>query len=226
MSQSITLTVPTTCTQDWSAMQPVLDGRHCGSCQSVVHDFTQFSDAELVAWFANHTGPACGRLRSDQLNLPIYDNQPAVPTGVRGWVRWVVALVLGWQTARAQNAPTVRTPTRQMVVPINSKESTGTPDSVLFYVRGQVVHADGKPAAIRIKKGQDQTLFFPDSTGHFQIPIYLSDQHHDVLLLTFDNLIQRTVSTSSEQVPLLIKLPVFLPAGVKVSVGGVRIIRP
>ncbi|MBO0950237.1 hypothetical protein [Fibrella forsythiae] len=231
MSQSISM--PAACTQEWLAMQSVSGGRHCVSCQRLVHDFTQFSDAELVAWFANHTGPTCGRFRSDQLDLPLYTNQPAAPTGVRGWVRWALALVLGWQTARAQNALLVKTAAPQTVAPASSQQPVMTPDSVLLYIRGQVIHDGGKPATVHIKKGHDQTLFASDSTGHFTIPIYLSDQRNDVVLLNFGSQVQVWVSTREERPPITITLKptvlntvIQLPPGLQLRVGAVTVNKP
>jgi hypothetical protein len=50
-------------------MTPSGEGRHCGSCNKVVIDFTRMSDEELKNYFTHHTSTlTCGRLNAGQLS--------------------------------------------------------------------------------------------------------------------------------------------------------------
>ena len=72
-------------------MTPTPTGRHCAACQKTVVDFTQKTDAEILAYLAGAAGPACGRFRAGQLARPL---QVATPGGAAPrWRAWLAALV-------------------------------------------------------------------------------------------------------------------------------------
>ncbi|MBO0933953.1 hypothetical protein [Fibrella aquatilis] len=211
MRLATTLSIPTPCPESWANMNPTPGGRHCTSCQQVVQDFTQFTDAELVAWFAQHNGPACGRLRDDQLNVVLYDSQPTASLAGR-WVRWAVALVMGWQTAQAQTAspnPASSRVALPATVPLTPRQTVligKAEEPVLFFVRGQVRYANDEPAQVRVWKNQDVQLY-TDQVGNFEVPIFASDQQADSLKIRIsggDAII--TVSTKQVGPPILVKL--------------------
>jgi CarboxypepD_reg-like domain/Secretion system C-terminal sorting domain len=52
-------------------MTPVEQGRFCSSCQKKVVDFTIQTDEEIISFFNNYNGSACGRLTDEQLDRPI-----------------------------------------------------------------------------------------------------------------------------------------------------------
>ncbi|MGE8513035.1 MAG: hypothetical protein ACN6N7_10075 [Chryseobacterium culicis] len=60
------ITIPKPCHENWNAMTPEEKGKFCAVCSKTVHDFTGFSDEELVARF-NLEENICGRFREDQL---------------------------------------------------------------------------------------------------------------------------------------------------------------
>ena len=65
---NIQLSIPTPCHENWSSMQPNLDGRFCNACAKSVVDFTSMSDAQLVSYFSKPAnGNICGRANSGQL---------------------------------------------------------------------------------------------------------------------------------------------------------------
>lgn len=66
-------------------MTPTADGRHCGSCQHEVVDFSRMTEPEVVAWLARPAaGTICGYFRAGQF---------AAPTPTPRWRRWLVAAV-------------------------------------------------------------------------------------------------------------------------------------
>jgi hypothetical protein len=64
------ITIPTPCHEDWNAMTPKDQGRHCGSCAKTVVDFTTWQPQEILLHFKSNKN-ICGRFTADQLNEPI-----------------------------------------------------------------------------------------------------------------------------------------------------------
>lgn len=68
--QTIQITIPEPCHENWEAMTAVERGRFCGSCQKVVTDFTQMEDAEIIQFLKEGQGD-CGRFSTAQLDRPL-----------------------------------------------------------------------------------------------------------------------------------------------------------
>ena len=71
MSEKLYLSIADPCHEDWNKMTAVEQGRFCSSCQKNVVDFTTQSDEEIISFFNNYNGSACGRFTDDQLDRPI-----------------------------------------------------------------------------------------------------------------------------------------------------------
>lgn len=90
--QSIQLSIPEPCQQNWGNMQPNNEGRFCNFCAKTVVDFTDMSDEELLAYFAKPaTGSICGRVNNIQLERVL--QAPAKPRK-RIFLYWQYALTL------------------------------------------------------------------------------------------------------------------------------------
>ena len=87
--RSLTLSIPQPCSENWAAMTPTAQGRHCAACDKVVVDFTRMTDAEVVAWLQKQSGKICGRVRADQLARPVFapDYSPL-------WRKWLAAVMV------------------------------------------------------------------------------------------------------------------------------------
>lgn len=99
MPRPIKLSIPKPCDENWDAMQPAGNGRHCAACQKTVVDFTTMSDGEIIRHLGKstangRTAPVCGRFMADQLNRRLI---PPSPLGGafrrRGW-QWVLTSLL------------------------------------------------------------------------------------------------------------------------------------
>ena len=107
MQQSIQLTIPEPCHQDWNNMSPNDQGRFCASCSKTVVDFSSMSDAALLQYFDNlKDSNVCGRVYTDQLERSI---EPATKPRKKIFVYWqyVLAFVMiltKGQMAKAQGA--------------------------------------------------------------------------------------------------------------------------
>ncbi len=81
----IHLTTP--CNENWDKMTPVDGGRHCGSCDKVITDYTKMTDEEIIAHM-NSSGTGCAHFRADQ----VQDG-----TSYEGWkfyAKWKAAVAL------------------------------------------------------------------------------------------------------------------------------------
>lgn len=63
------ISIPKPCHEDWEAMIPNEQGRHCNSCVKTVIDFTSMSDEEVKHFLLHKKeGSLCGRFRTAQLH--------------------------------------------------------------------------------------------------------------------------------------------------------------
>lgn len=60
------INLPQPCSENWQKMTLDEKGRHCQKCDKVVHDFTSYSDTELIDFFKSGT-KVCGRFSSAQI---------------------------------------------------------------------------------------------------------------------------------------------------------------
>jgi hypothetical protein len=119
MKESLRLSVPTPCHEDWAKMTEVERGRHCGQCCKTVVDFTGMSDGEVMKFFKERgrgggkraggvegggaagngrlavESGVCGRFAADQLGRELAP-APVQRNGGKWW-QFVLAgaLVLG-----------------------------------------------------------------------------------------------------------------------------------
>ncbi len=106
MQQKLILQIPTPCHEKWDNMDTLNQnqpGRFCGSCQKNVVDFTNMSDAQVLAHFSNYQGNTCGRFENDQLNRVLATPPPPKKT----WYKWLMAaLVSGFIFSNKAKAQT------------------------------------------------------------------------------------------------------------------------
>lgn len=85
------------CSQNWEAMQPDVNGRHCSSCAQTVVDFTTWELQDIAMYLKKNVGQrTCGRFLNSQLNQP-FDLIALAPKVISwhtdGW-RKVAALII------------------------------------------------------------------------------------------------------------------------------------
>lgn len=64
------ITIPRPCHENWDSMAAAEKGKFCSVCSKTVHDFSNFSDEELLNTFDSDKD-ICGRFREDQLNVDL-----------------------------------------------------------------------------------------------------------------------------------------------------------
>lgn len=62
------ITIPTPCHENWDNMTTDEKGKFCSVCYKTVHDFTDFSEEELINRLDSDIN-ICGRFREDQLGV-------------------------------------------------------------------------------------------------------------------------------------------------------------
>lgn len=185
------LRIASPCAESWAAMTPTSGGRHCVACQKTVVDFTQKTDAEILATLRQTAGETCGRLRSDQLGRPLV--APAPAPRWRAWLGAALALggVLGAGRAAAQASQgesyyagprPLASPRSQVVAPESGRPAStplATPApaaSGLITLRGLVQDAtthEGLPGATVLVKGTNLGVS-TDATGAFVLVVEAS----------------------------------------------------
>src|SRR5687767_9872076 len=66
MASSYTIQIPSPCSENWNAMADVPGGKHCGSCQRNLVDFTSMTDNQILSILSSGR-KVCGRFAPDQL---------------------------------------------------------------------------------------------------------------------------------------------------------------
>ena len=227
-----TLSVPTPCPESWQHMTPTTTGRHCAACQTVVIDFTGFSDAELLAYLGRHAGQAtCGRFRVGQLNRPL---RPVVAAGGPQWRAWLAAVVTVWGL-REVAAPAARA---QALVEQRERRRAGntTPLTVglvvkpTVIVRGTIMDADGPlPGATILLKGT-KIAVSSSVYGKFELTIPSDTATvHSELTISFVGYEARQImlTSSLDQYLRVVMTPTVMGNwGVAVVAGGARVYYP
>ena len=136
------LTIPRPCSESWAAMTPTATGRHCAACQKTVVDFTQLTDAEILAHLARTgQGEACGRFRAGQLGRPL---QPLTLAGPSRWRTWLVAAVAVWGLRETAGVAA------QAQAPVEQHNAGPVPEQLQIERRPDY---EGQPAARVVLRG-------------------------------------------------------------------------
>jgi hypothetical protein len=67
------ISIPKPCHEDWNAMTPNEQGRHCNACAKTVVDFTAMSDEDVKYFFLHKNEKVCGRFMPAQLHNLVID---------------------------------------------------------------------------------------------------------------------------------------------------------
>ncbi len=91
------------CHENWQQMTPNEQGRHCGSCQKTVVDFTLMSDQEILHYISRASSSVCGRFYNHQLDK-IYEEKKVKSafTFRYAWNLLVATFLLTGSAASAQ----------------------------------------------------------------------------------------------------------------------------
>ena len=239
--------LPQPCQESWAAMTPTPAGRHCAACQKVVVDFTQKTDAEILAYLAGVAGPACGRFRAGQLTRPL---RPAAPEAPRRRT-WLAALVaaggaLGAGRAMAQttgsgyfSAGPTPTPAAQPATPaaalppasaLAATPSLPAASAAVAEVRGVVTDSttgEPLPGVTVLLMGTTHSVF-TDAEGTFVLPLPAEAKTLRLAFSSIGYVSQQQTASAHGHPPLAVALAADTRPlmGEVVMVGAYETIRP
>ncbi len=139
----LSINVAKPCHQSWESMMPNAEGRHCNECSKTVVDFTNYSDAELVAYFSNLQGKVCGRFRASQLSRSLHI--PPQPHSRLYRLTVALGLTLLFSQSTATFAQSTKEPSWGSVSSARSKGISG--EKRVGALTGRVSDSLGHPVA-------------------------------------------------------------------------------
>jgi hypothetical protein len=192
-----TLRIASPCHESWAAMTPTSTGRHCAACQKTVVDFSQKTDAEILAFFEQAgTGKTCGRFRAEQVARPsgLAWASPG-PARWQGWLASLLVAALATQSCQPVLVGEVQPKVAALAPAATAADSIAVvADSATVEIiqartiSGQVydvaTHQPVGQVSVRLKDTDLTTT--TDATGHFliQLPEELATPFSIVLRLT------------------------------------------
>ena len=205
MRAAVSVHIPQPCAESWDAMLPTGPGRHCAACQKTVVDFTEKTDAEILAYLAQAMGDTCGRFGNDQLNRPLLPALVARPAS--RWHAWLALAFAMWGLRAGPAAAgarwagpssTVHPPKKTGTKPITvaSKLLRGT-------VRDAATHEPLAGAAIFLK-GENRSAV-TDVNGRFSLRLPPTRRTTHTLVLHFtgyQSQAVRVLASAGQALPL------------------------
>jgi len=201
--KTITINIPTPCTQNWDTMEERSIGRHCNSCSKTVVDFTSFTDEQLVGFLERSKTNVCGRIELGRLDTPI-PSKAVTKRNRRHWLFPITAILalFGMHTANAQD-----TSLQDKAVYLHDstetyplKIATSTKRVKQFYIEIMVLGIDGKPLIdnffIKVRSSKYPSLRYTLRNGLIVIPTDQFDNEDDLYLEISDYLYQETLCVS------------------------------
>lgn len=196
------LSLPEPCSEKWSDMAPIGAGcRFCAACERNIVDFTQKSDAEIIA-ILQAGGKICGRFRDDQLNRPLrpaaaYRRLYARRGGLTAAAASVAALLAAQGSREAMPRVDTAVPhaselTEQQML---QRQTLGKPvvyhyldeEDTLREISGKIVDAEfqkGLPGVvISLKNTKYGAVTDVEGVFRFEVPLHLLQ--HDSATLRF-----------------------------------------
>lgn len=174
MRKSLSISIPKPCHENWDAMTPKEQGRHCQVCERTVIDFTNKTDEQIVKTYQRNTN-LCGRFRSQQLDREMVlrqnDRNNFASIAASGLLAF---LALGTHEAVAQVQPQIVNTNPVKHESIKGKVATSILKEKV--ITGIIVDEDGLPlpGVNVIVKGTTKGVQ-TDFDGHYTIKVKVED---------------------------------------------------
>ena len=176
MKQAIRLELPKPCHENWDAMTPTEQGRHCQSCCKTVVDFTMMTDREVIDYMSFYaTGNTCGRLNDDQLNRFMHTPPERKPSRKYFWSLALTSLLLTYRSLvqakpfKVKAATTaISDTTKPVQIRMGKVAMHGPEQTVLMEMSGRVVNDVGLPVPFAsVSLPGIHLEMAADSAGHY-----------------------------------------------------------
>lgn len=183
MKKTITISIPSPCSQKWENFSQTEFGGFCTSCSKAVIDFTGMSDEGIVKYFKSRPSGTCGRLRNDQLKSYSLDLRPSVSPGLSllkvGMLSMLLLLSVKPVLAQVKKLPATEAVETIVVEPVVEDEKE-------FTVRGVVKSLEDGSAmpGVNVYMKSDVSIgTVTDAEGRFEFPKKL--KKGEVILFTY-----------------------------------------
>ena len=141
-SFALHLEIPKPCNENFVNMPIAGEGKLCGKCETIVYDFSQMTDAELIRFFQTKPDTHCGRFHHSQLNRGIESvniRKGYLQKFVKIAASVIAILTLRSLPAKAQGAM------RLNITQAHQNKNTTTIVPQDFLINGTVKDRDHKP---------------------------------------------------------------------------------
>lgn len=212
-----TIQIPKPCTESWDKMTPTKKGRHCGSCQKNVIDFTRFSDSELAKYVQNNE-VHCGRFLASQLNHEI--RFPQTKT------RFPIRLFLGISSVFA-GTPLLAQENKLKIENIDEIKISATKYREAFVtIKGMVYDETGALPGANVTLKDSRIGTQTDIDGVFTLKIPEAEFNHRVFLeFQFIGMETKEVEVfrTSDNIKVEMKGSAYVGEAVVTRVGGMHL---
>lgn len=182
------LNIPQPCNESWHQMTPAARGRHCASCQKTVVDFSNSTDATILAYFKSANQSVCGRFKNEQLDRPLHIEQ-----SVHWWKfpRWMAAGIAGMFTSviSAIAAPQSSTSAfNAMEASITTEVKNTVRKHPQYRYVTLMITSEGMPiAGAQVQIAGMDSIFSTDNTGLLLLTLPWSNYHDRSILINISH---------------------------------------
>lgn len=221
MKSRVNISIPKPCAENWDAMLPEEQGRHCLACNKLITDFSTKTDQQILDYIKANNGKVCGRFNQSQLDRNLVSNEQY--TAISMWHKVAASLLLfiGINEASAKNI-SVNTPTIIIVESksdtdknIHRERSSAKADSII--IRGKVVdehtHETIPFAVIISEKHKIHKMTDFDGNFSFTIPSDIKSIDFEVRIIGYEtsfvsvNLSKyKTIKSTEQNAEIVLKI--------------------
>ena len=180
------LSIPNPCHENWAGMTSVEKGRFCAACNTVVKDFADLTDAEIIDELKQSNGKLCGRFSETQLNRELEAKRflLSIPRP-GGWGRIAASVLLFHAFINQVSAQQKSAPVAQHIT--SSKTAfKANADTTNIIIKGKVLDYHSqlplKKLEVEIKGTQFSCVTDKYGRFKFQLPDYFKEKAEVVII--------------------------------------------
>lgn len=170
--------IPEPCRESFADMPRSGEGRFCEKCETIIYDFSQMTDAELIRFFEAKPETHCGRFHNSQLNRII---EPiAIRSNFFNKLAKIAASVIAILTLRSipAKAQGEMRPLIAQNPSVNKKPASVSQE--LLVIKGTVKDVEGKPLKDAVVKFDDLKETTTDENGAYGFELSNINEPHNI----------------------------------------------
>ena len=173
----IHIQIPNPCNENFADMPMEGMGKLCGKCDTIVYDFSQMADAELIRFFKTKPETHCGRFHRSQLNRNI-ETITIRKSYLQKFVK-IAASVIAILTLRSIPAKAQRE-MKQTITQASQNKITTANVPQDFLINGTVKDRDNKPLQnVKVNFGDLQTTL-ANENGTYSFEMKRINASHNI----------------------------------------------